>query len=61
VNTCTRCGEPTYGERHTSPDACINALLATKRHLIAALDECHRVMYELVKPDPVPDRKELHV
>jgi hypothetical protein len=56
---CPRCHEVTV-EPHASATACIAALRGVKAHLVAALDDCHRAMSELVKPDPLPARKDLH-
>jgi hypothetical protein len=57
---CPRCHEVTL-EAHRDWKACALAAIAVKRHLVASLDDCHRAMFELVKPDPLPARKELHV
>jgi hypothetical protein len=49
---CSRCGQPTYGDRHPSVDACLAAALDANRNLKAALLERDAVLKHLATDRP---------
>lgn len=54
MNKCSRCGQPTYGDRHPSLDACLAAALEQNRNLRAALADRDAVLKHLATDrDPV--------
>lgn len=59
MKNCSRCGQPTYGDRHPSLDACLAAALEANRNLKAALADRDAVL-KFLATDRVPAAHPLH-